>query len=335
MNNGNQKRIDLSLVKEPKVKLRDVDVKSVEFRQLCDTMKEDGLLNPISVQDYVQYSEEEPEKVIFEGYMIVDGLHRLYAARELGWTEIEALVKPQSDAETITLHSMIGNLQRKATKPAEYAKSLRELLRLNPTWGEAGLATRLGVTTEFIQRRLRLERLVPELQKAVDAGDLNLAQAHVLAGLPEAEQATMYESSKGEDAGAFIARVQKRQRELAQEKRGQESAPAVFEPVARCRKLDEVKSAIDDPSTINAFLAVVNASSPQEGAIAALRWAINLDPHSVADQKAEWDTREEEAAKKRALRSTENAQKKAEKARKDLAEAEAILAAKAASEAAA
>ena len=53
---------------------------------------------------------------------------------------------------------------------------------------QAKVAQRLGKTGAFVSQRLALLRLVPDLQSAVQSGDLRLEDARDIGRLPEAEQ---------------------------------------------------------------------------------------------------------------------------------------------------
>jgi len=323
-----QLTIDLDLIKEPRIKLRDVDTDSTYFKGIVDTLREDGLLNPINVERYVKYNEEDPEKIDFEGFRIVDGMHRVYGARELGWTTIEALVGEQTDEETLLIRSMLANLARVETKPAEYARGIKALLDANQNWTENQLATRLGCPASFIKQRLKLNKLAESLKGKLDNDEMTLSKAQALAELPEAEQIELFGTSEGEDNDAFLARVSDRKREIQQALREQKSnEPVVFEPVARLRKIVDVKTAMDTPAEIGTICAAAGASSPQEGAIAALAWILNLDKESVEGQKADWDKREEDKKAKAAARTAGNAAKKEAKLQKELDEIRAAKAA--------
>lgn len=66
-------------------RLRGLSAPDVE--QLADSMRELGLLQPITVQQ------------ADDGYPLVAGRHRLEAARRLGWREIAAIVQDLDEVD--------------------------------------------------------------------------------------------------------------------------------------------------------------------------------------------------------------------------------------------
>lgn len=125
-----------------------------KITELAETIKEHGLLQPIILREY------EKDK-----YEIIAGERRFRAIRYLGWEEVPAIVKTMSDSEAASM-AVIENLQREELTSIEEAKAYQRLLELN-NLTQAQLAEQLGKSQSFIANKLRLLKLIPEVQQAI------------------------------------------------------------------------------------------------------------------------------------------------------------------------
>ena len=148
---------------------------SEPLRELADSIREHGLLQPI----LVRRSEG--------GYELLAGERRWRAARMAGIARIPALVREEDSATDRLLLGLVENLQREDLDPIEEARGIQRLLE------EFGLtheqaAARLGRNRVAVGQSLRLLSGSPPVQSAVSAGAITAGHARALAGLPEAEQ---------------------------------------------------------------------------------------------------------------------------------------------------
>lgn len=104
-----------------------------EIQQLAHTIREVGLLQPITVRRKG------------ETYQIISGERRWRASQFAGLKEIPAIVKDVSDSQ-LMVESLIENVQRADLEPIEKARGLREIYRL-------------GVKPGFEPGKLRLQSL--------------------------------------------------------------------------------------------------------------------------------------------------------------------------------
>ena len=88
-----------------------------DIRQLADSLKSIGLLQPITVR-------KEGET-----YQIISGERRWRAAQFAGMEEIPSIVRDINDAD-LMMQSLIENVQRKDLDPMEKARGLTEVYRL-------------------------------------------------------------------------------------------------------------------------------------------------------------------------------------------------------------
>jgi ParB-like chromosome segregation protein Spo0J len=100
--------ISLSSIETPSYRLRALRQNVVDA--LADSMRDRGLINPITLR---------PREGL--GYSLIAGLHRLVAARKLGWEKIHAIVLRGTDAVEAELVEIDENLIRADLTPAEKA----------------------------------------------------------------------------------------------------------------------------------------------------------------------------------------------------------------------
>jgi ParB family chromosome partitioning protein len=166
-----------------------------EMTALVDSIRENGILNPILVR---------PAKD--GGYEIMAGHRRTHAARRLGLREVPVLVR-ELDDDAATILMVDSNLQREKILPSEKAAAYK--LRMEAMKRQAGrpknnsvqiernlsgkesrdqLAEQTGESTGQIQRYIRLNYLNRELLGDVDSGKLPMNAGVALSYLPEEEQ---------------------------------------------------------------------------------------------------------------------------------------------------
>jgi ParB family transcriptional regulator, chromosome partitioning protein len=147
---------------------------------LAESIARDGVLQNLTVRKHPK------EKDAFE---IVAGESRwravgllVKAKRAPDSYGVPALVKTLTDTELVEM-AMAENMARKDLTPMEEARGLAALKKRGVTTRE--MADRLGVTMRMVQQRLQLvENLIPEAQKALEAGTIKVDWARELARAP-------------------------------------------------------------------------------------------------------------------------------------------------------
>ena len=103
------------------------------------------------------------------------------------------VIDRRSDAEEV---SLAENFQRLAMNPADECLAFRQLVE-NGVDVE-GIARRFGLTPRFVEGRLRLADLAPEIFEALGAGQISLEIAKAYAATPDRErQAYVFEQMRG------------------------------------------------------------------------------------------------------------------------------------------
>src|SRR3954469_21290947 len=94
---ANLANIPLSRIRENPVALRPVDKTSEEYKGLVDSVRRNGILNPISVREVPNPDPNDKEPL----YSVVDGLHRFTAAGDAGLESIPAQIVTKTDADVL------------------------------------------------------------------------------------------------------------------------------------------------------------------------------------------------------------------------------------------
>ncbi len=276
--------VPLDRIIEPWVVLRVVDRESVEYLELRDSLAAVGPLNSICVRP----SLRRPGY-----YEVVDGLYRYTAACELRLSALPCIVKHNLTDDDVLAIQVQANALRPATTAIEYARQIKRIMdalagRQGRDATLADVSNLIHKNVDWISAQLRLLSLRPDIQKAVERGEIPLKSAYTLAKLPRIHQGQLVELAKTAPAMEFVpvaARLVKQIQEAARQGKLADFCKD-FEPVPHLRSLKEVLAERREHQL--GGLAVVKASSetPVDGWYLALEWALNLDEESVRAQRA-------------------------------------------------
>ena len=144
------------------------------LKELADSIKENGVFQPILVRKSVQ------------GYELVAGERRLRASKLAEKTTIPALIVEFDDRQMMEI-SLLENIQRKDLTAIEVAKAYRQLMdKLNYTQDE--LAKRIGKSRTNVANMLRLLSLPEEVRTMVNEGKLSYGHARTLLSLEDEDK---------------------------------------------------------------------------------------------------------------------------------------------------
>ncbi|MCR0175600.1 ParB/RepB/Spo0J family partition protein [[Clostridium] innocuum] len=177
----------------------------LEQEELLESIKESGLLEPITV------------RFLSEGkYEIISGHRRVNACKKLGISKIPATIKELSKDEAIV--AMVdSNIHREHLLPSEkafaYKMKLEALKHQGKTYGQVVHKSRDNISdTESgrqVQRYIRLTHLIPELLKMVDEERIAFTPAVELSYLPENEQKKLVAEIEYADATPSLSQAQR------------------------------------------------------------------------------------------------------------------------------
>ena len=125
--------------------------------ELAASIQAHGILQPLLVR---------PHPTEKGKYQIVAGERRFRAARESGLKEVPAVIRELSDGETMEF-ALVENVMREDISPLEEARSLKALLD-SFGYSYAQLGERLGRNKAYVDHRVRLLKMAPEIQQALE-----------------------------------------------------------------------------------------------------------------------------------------------------------------------
>ena len=193
-----------------------------EMRAMVESVKDKGITNAAVVR---------PREG--GGYEMVSGHRRMKASELAGFADMPCIVRNLTDEQAITQMVEDNTNQRENILPSERAKALKMQLeaikhqgakeatsgQLDPK--DAGrrsneiVAERNKMTVKQVQRYIKLNDLVPDLQKMMDAGQIKFTPAVELAYIKPKNQRYIAVAIEGQQSAPSLSQAQ-RMRELDQ-----------------------------------------------------------------------------------------------------------------------
>lgn len=185
---------------------------------LIESVKEKGILQPILVRE------------VGGRYILVDGLHRLYAARELGKKKVPAIIK-RGKMKDVLIDNLIANMIRGESDPIQEAKVLHTL-QVEEGLSPAEIAKKTGLSVDLVKKRLALLELPPLVQQFVAEGKLSIGSALELLKLPD-EQLQIEVATDAVNWGYTVEQTRNRVEELLNPEREPEPGQYTFDETGR------------------------------------------------------------------------------------------------------
>lgn len=275
--------IPLDQIIEPWAVLRVVNRESIEYLELRDSLAAVGPLNSICVRPSV------PRPGYYE---VVDGLYRYTGACELRLPALPCIVKHNLTDEDVLAIQIQANALRPETTAVEYARQIKRIMdaiaaRQGADATLADVSNLIHKNVEWIGDQLRLLVLRPDIQKAVERGEIPLKSAYMLAKLPRIHQGQLVELAKTAPAREFVsvaARLLKRIQEAARQGKLHDFGRD-FEPVPHLRPLKEVLAEYREHHLGGLAVTKAGSQTAVDGWYLALEWALNLDEESIRHQR--------------------------------------------------
>ena len=174
-----------------------------DMQKLVDSIKENGVLTNLTVRPRAE-----------GGYEIISGHRRFHAAQLAGLDKIKVQVRDVDDDQAI-IDMVDANIQREHISPMEKARAYAMRLeavkhqgrRTDLTSDQVGpkltaaekVAAGVQDTQTQVKRYIRLNSLVPDLQKKVDSGTLKFNPAVELSYLTPDEQQSFLDYAEAQD----------------------------------------------------------------------------------------------------------------------------------------
>lgn len=317
---GQTAEIPLSEIRPNLVALRPAQLESEKFTRLENNIRQLGkaaglvgkILQPVRIRPGLDAQTGQPY------YELTDGLQRFTIAQRLGMDTIPARhEEDQSSDVDVLVQQLALNVTFVDTAPGQMSAQLHRILEHKPTTTIAELAEITGMSEAWVNQRLALNKLVPQISdEFVDSGLIVASNAYQLARMPAAEQLDFLEQAQNQGTAEFAATVTARLTDIRKARaagRDPAASRGEFIAVPVLRKAAEIKTA-----NVSAILEAAEAKTPEDGANAMLNWTLQLDAESVANAKARHELQRREKAeasiKKQKERAEELSQKAAERA---------------------
>jgi ParB family transcriptional regulator, chromosome partitioning protein len=172
--------LPLDLLQRGKYQPR-TDMRPESLSELAESIKAQGLVQPILVRPLVRTSPQESQR-----YEIIAGERRWRAAQMAGLSEISAVIREVPDEAAVAM-ALIENIQRENLNPLEEARALHRLVE------EFGLthqsaAEAVGRSRAAVSNLLRLMDLADEVKDLLEARQLEMGHGRALLGLSTRRQ---------------------------------------------------------------------------------------------------------------------------------------------------
>ncbi|MEW2046584.1 ParB/RepB/Spo0J family partition protein [Streptomyces sp. NPDC005476] len=231
--------------------------------ELANSIKQHGLLQPIVVR-----------KVAEGGYELIAGERRFRANELAGNITIETKVLlTEGDAEISDMDSfkkaMAENLNREDMLPLEEARGFKKVLDEEEDADPASVAKTFSKSVQYVNQRLALLNLRPEIQTAVDLGHIGTQAAVQIAALSRDNQKAVFEDWKKGDKSdnqlVHIAYAMRKQEKAAQQDSMvdvEEMSPE--EKAQHARAQAKTKSDLDQIERMCELLDSIGKADPME-----------------------------------------------------------------------
>lgn len=167
---NNYRMVPLASIKIPELRVTSVMDEDM-MREITDSIRSQGILQPLQVED-------------IEGELwLIDGLHRMMAARDIGLTEVPCMVT-RGTTEGVLVKNLVVNRQRGKTNPAEEAQLIRSLME-NGDIPLEKIARVSGLSVGWTRKLYDLAFLPPSVLGLVAIGKLGITHALELLALKD------------------------------------------------------------------------------------------------------------------------------------------------------
>jgi len=271
---NNLRHIEVCRIEPSRTPLRSIRKTEPEFVELMESIRSDGVLQPILVR---------PIKDREGYYEVVEGNHRFAVVRLLRHETIPCQIKELTDREVLIIQVKAQAVRPTDIKIYEYARRLRKLIDTDMTIRD--LAATLDKSPAWVSRMLSLVNLDPSVIDDVNSGKINASKAIALSKLPQHLQPTFHDDAIHMKTVPFTKRTREAKRDydafLLNQK--QEEQQDGVQP--RIRGVKDIMAEADTFEAAGKVLTSCNANTPEMGWKACLAWIMRIDPVSVENRR--------------------------------------------------
>jgi ParB/RepB/Spo0J family partition protein len=269
--------LSLDLIIDSPAALRTLKRNSLDYKMLRDSIIEDDVLFNVIVRE----SKQQPGK-----YEILDGMQRIDICRSLGHKTIRAEVKNIEDSD-LEAFQILCNSSGVPTTDMEYARAIKRMLLADPEMTGQQLSHKIKRPFSWIKKRLKLLWLEPDVQRAVDRGQINLSNAGMLAKMPPQMQLVYVAMARKLSVVEFrraVLPVIKAHRNSVLLGKLEERYLTVDVP-ACLRSLKSLRNILDNPTESAIMVVEAGCETPLDGFLLGVKYALKLDPASVERER--------------------------------------------------
>jgi ParB family transcriptional regulator, chromosome partitioning protein len=158
-----------------------VDMRLDSLNELAESIKSQGLVQPILVRPLPQRNPGETQR-----YEIIAGERRWRAAQMAGIAEIPAVIRDVPDEAAVAM-ALIENIQREDLNPLEEARALSRLVEEFGLTHQAA-AEAVGRSRAAVSNLLRLMELADEVKQLLEQRSIEMGHGRALLALTSRRQ---------------------------------------------------------------------------------------------------------------------------------------------------
>lgn len=150
------------------------DFADAELRELADSIKQHGVIQPIVVR---------PLRGVQDRFEIIAGERRWRASQVAGLHEVPIVPVDVSDSDALEI-AIVENVQREDLNPMEEAQGYHALANEFKR-SQDEIAKTVGKSRSHVANTMRLTKLPAEVQAYIALGQLSAGHARALIGVPD------------------------------------------------------------------------------------------------------------------------------------------------------
>lgn len=267
------RHIPLNLIVETDFLLRPVRKTSVEYREMVDSVRDVGILQPLLVR---------PRGEKFE---VVEGMHRLSAAKECRLDNVPCFIRELTDEEVLAIQ-LQANAIRPTTRKAEFAERIHHIME-EKNLSLPQLCKMLHKSPTWLRTVLLLRKLNPEAREMVNRGEISVKAGAMLARLPLGMQKDYLIQAVTLPTDEYVELVRealKNFREYVKTGRTETTITRMNEAMPWLRQMKELRHEATTSERAGSIIARMGGTTPVDGWRACLAWLFHLDPESINKQ---------------------------------------------------
>jgi len=301
------------------IAIRGENTKDVEYLGLKKSIQERNDQGLPPLQQPIILREDTNKDTGKTDLVLVDGLQRLTAHKELGLKKIAGINQGKMTNMQAMIEQYTANKHRVRQKPAQEGQQFMRMCAEDETLTVSMIAQMVGQSIDYVNVRLSLVKLPDNVQALVDDGSISVLNAKALLMLPEDSERIKYlQEAMQMNAGDFGKLIQDHKKELqAAAKTGSKPKEAVYTPRVKPRNKTELTKEVSEQK-----IAKTLFKKPEEikAFIEGVKFAISLDEATITKEREKFERAKQEKERARAQAAAERKQRDAEIAARKAAE---------------